>query len=77
MATKKRSPKFQRMAHIYEQTLRRLLAEAEDEARLYTHLRGSTYNHLVTEGQIATHDTLQHVRIVAAYALRQFHPEIE
>jgi hypothetical protein len=40
MATTTRSPKFQRMAQTYEETLRRLLAEAEDEAKLYAHLRG-------------------------------------
>ena len=77
MVTTTRDPKFQSMAQTYEETLRRLLAEAEDEAKLYAHLTGPDYKYPVTVEQAVTHEILQHVRILAAHALRQFHPEIK
>ena len=65
------------MAQTYERSLRRLLAEAEDEAKLYAHLTGPDYKYPVTVEQAVTHEILQHVRILAAHALQQFHPEIQ
>jgi hypothetical protein len=65
------------MAQTYEETLRRLLAEAEDEANLYAHLTGPNYKYPVTVEQAITHEVFQHVRILASHALRQFHPEIK
>jgi hypothetical protein len=67
---------FERMAQTYEATLRRILTEADEEARLYEHRTGKGSTVRVGDYELGVHDAFKNVRTLAADALREFHPEV-
>ena len=70
-------PTLQSMIERYERTLRRLVDEADDEARLYAYRTGPQSPVEATPFEIGRHDLYQEIRRFAAYALHEFHPEIQ
>ena len=67
---------LQAMVERYERTLRRLVDEADDEARLYAHLTGPDSPVGATLLEIGRHQLYQEIRRFAVHTLHEFHPEI-
>jgi hypothetical protein len=76
MSKVKSVEELQAMINSYEELLRRLIAEADDEEKLfeYRQSRESAYSPTLFES--GTHHVYQLVRQYASYTLNQFHPEI-
>ena len=75
MATRPRAAELQQKVSTYEATLRRLLADADEEAKLWAYIKSERLKG-PSEQEIGTHDTLQRIRKVVAFSLNKFHPEI-
>jgi hypothetical protein len=76
MATKVAAKTLRAMVERYEEALRSLLAEAEDNDRLFVHRLSADTLGPLTAIEMGRHDVHLEVRRVAANALHRFHPEI-
>jgi hypothetical protein len=64
------------MIDSYEELLRRLIAEADDEEKLFAFRQSSKSELGPTLFESGQHHVYQIVRQYASYTLNQFHPEI-
>lgn len=65
--------KLGEMVRAYEQTLRRIIADADDEEKLYKHRCGKNSTAQADAYTIGVHETHQKIRRMVAYALKEFH----
>ncbi len=77
MAEDKSAAVLQAMVERYEQLLRRLLEEANDEDRLFAFRASPRSAHQPTLFESGVHHVHQRVRQFVSYTLHEFHPEIE
>ncbi len=67
---------LQAMIDSYEELLRRLIAEADDEEKLFAFRQSGKSEYGPTLFESGQHHVYQIVRQYASYTLNQFHPEI-
>jgi hypothetical protein len=64
------------MIDSYEELLRRLIAEADEEEKLFKFRMSPQSEYRPTELELGAHDAYQRVRQYASFTLNKFHPEI-
>lgn len=65
--------KLGEMVRSYEQILRRIVADADDEEKLYKHRCSKNSPVQADAYAMGTHETHQKIRTMAAHALKEFH----
>jgi hypothetical protein len=64
------------MIDSYEELLRCLIAEADDEEKLFKFRMSPQSEYRPTELEVGAHDVYRRVRQYASFTLNKFHPEI-
>jgi hypothetical protein len=67
---------LQQMVQSYEETLRLLIAKADDEERYYDFRHTPQSRYAISSLEIGRHALFQEIRRIAVYTLHRFHPEI-
>jgi hypothetical protein len=76
MSQEKSAQELQAKIDSYEELLRRLIAEADDEQKLFAFRQSGKSECGPTLFESGQHHVYQLVRQYASYTLKQFHPEI-
>jgi hypothetical protein len=76
MSQEKSVEELQAMIDSYEELLRRLIAEADDEEKLFAFRQSGKSECGPTLFENGQHHIHQRVRQYASYTLNQFHPQI-